>query len=50
MPPKKDQAICYICGDFSITVGHVTETCPKNTCKKCGEKGEFGAFCCSAAF
>ena len=43
----KDQDICYICGDFARILGHVTETCPNNRCKKCGEKGEFAtATCC----
>ena len=35
----EDKIICYICQDFKWSVGHETKWCPKNTCKRCGQKG-----------
>ena len=35
----EDRIMCYVCQDFKINVGHETKWCPKNACKKCGQKG-----------
>ena len=30
---------CIICQDFKINIGHDSESCPQNPCKKCGQSG-----------
>ena len=35
----EDKIMCYVCQDFKINIGHETKWCPKNACKKCGQKG-----------
>ena len=40
---------CITCQDFKINVGHDSESCPANICKKCGQTGHV-KFKCMAGF
>ena len=34
-----EEIYCFLCQEPKSEVGHTTETCPKATCRTCGQKG-----------
>ena len=39
------ELVCFICQKYQSEIGHQTSSCPKVTCKRCGQNGHFGMNC-----